>query len=144
MAGINSLNGEDMLTGSYGYVMHEGSYIQNIKDFEAKVEIEKGEIKVVGDKWTKYKTLGLTGSGTMTLYKIDYAFVKLISEVAKPGGKPFVTELVGQIDDPSVTGAKEKVRLKNVQFDAIPLAKYTVGEVIEEELPFTFEGFELL
>lgn len=144
MVQMAPLNGHEVLSGSYGYLLHEGEHLNNVKDVEAKVEIEKAEIKVIGDLWTKHKTLGLTGSGTLTLYKVDYKFVKLIGEVAKQEGKVFVTELVFQLDDPSVTGQREKIRLKNVQFDTIPLAKYSVGEVIEEELPYTFEGYEFL
>lgn len=137
-----ALAGHEVLSGTHGYLMHEGAYLTNVKEFEAKVEIEKQELKVVGDAWTKYKTTGLTGSGQMTLYKLDYKFTELIGEVAK-GGAPFVTELVAQIKDPQNPGAKKKIRLKNVQFDAIPLAKFAVNELIEEELQFTFEGYEL-
>lgn len=143
MAKTPTLRGDEVLTGSYGYVMHEGAYLTNVKDVEAKVEIEKADFKVVGDLWAKYKVTGFTGSGTLTLFKVDYAFVRKIADVAT-GGKAFVTELVFQLDDPSVVGAKDKVRLKNVQFDTIPLAKFSVGEVIEEELNFTFEGFEII
>lgn len=143
MATLPTLNGNQVLTGSYGTVMHEGKYVTNVKDVEAKVEIEKVDFKVVGDLWAKYKVAGFTGSGTLTLYKTDYAFVKKIAVVTQ-GGKPFITELVLKLDDPAVVGAKEKVRLKNVQFDTIPLAKFTVGELIEEELTFTFEGFEII
>ena len=140
---MTTLGGQDVLSGSYGFLTHDGEVLNNVKEFEAKVEVEKAEINVIGDLWTKHKTLKLTGSGTLTLFKIDYKFVKLIGEVAKQEGKLFVTELVGQLADPSVNGGREKVRLKNVQFDAIPLAMYKVGEVIEEELPFTFEGYEI-
>lgn len=142
MATFAPMNGHEVLSGRYGFLIHDGEFLNNVKDVEAKVEIEKAEIKPIGDLWTKYKTLGLTGSGTLTLYKVDYKFVKLIGEVAKQEGQVFVTELVLQLDDPSVTGNKEKVRLKNVQFDTIPLAKFSTGDVIEEELPFTFEGYE--
>lgn len=142
MAKNTILNADSTLTGGYGFVMHEGVYLSNVKDVEAKVEIEKADFKVVGDLWGKSKVTGFTGSGTLTLIKVDYKFVKKIAEVAA-GGKAFVTELVVQIDDPSTTQAKEKVRLKNVQFDSIPLVKFTVGEIIEEELTFTFEGFDI-
>lgn len=142
MVKIQSLNGEQLMSGTFGYLAHEGVFLNNVKDFEAKVEIEKAEVKTIGDPWTKHKTAGLKGSGTMTLQKIDYLFARKVSSVATPGGKPFVTELISQVDDPSTTAGKDKIRYKNVQFDQIPLAKYSVGEIIEEELPFTFEGFE--
>lgn len=143
MAKTVALRGDEVLTGSYGYVQHEGEYLTNVKDVEAKVEIEKADFKVIGDLWAKYKVTGFTGSGTLTLFKTDYKFTKKIAEVAN-GGKAFVTELVVQLDDPSVIGAKDKVRLKNVQFDTIPLAKFSVNELIEEEFNFTFEGFEIV
>lgn len=137
-----TMNGLDAISGTNGKLMHDGQYLINVKEFEAKVEIEKQEFNVIGDMWKKYKTTGLTGSGQMTLMKMDYAFVKKIAAVAK-GGAPFVTELVAQLDDPQNPHAKDKVRLKNVQFDAIPLAKYAVNELVEEELQFTFEGFDI-
>lgn len=73
-------------------------------------------------------------SGTFSGYKVTSKMIEL-------GFKRF--ELIVTLEDPEAWG-HERVRLMNCMADSIQLANVTAGEVIEEETPFTFEGYELL
>lgn len=129
--------------GNFCEVWHEGQWVTNAQSVEATVEIGTQEITVAGTRWVGYKTTSLTGTGALNTYKINSDFIRLIGSIALEGGKPYVTELILKLDDPEAFGA-ERIRLKHVQFTTIPLGKFEAGSVVQEELPFTFTGYDLL
>jgi hypothetical protein len=132
-----------VINGSYGEVWCEGVWLTNAQSAEALVEIEKEEINRSGTRWKGHKTMGLTATGNIKGYKLTSEFIKKIGAVANDRGKPFVTELIYKLNDPESFGA-ERIRIKGVQFDRIPLSSFEVGSIVEEELPYTFSGYELL
>ena len=138
-----ALDATRTINGSYGEVWHEGVWLTNVQSAEATVEIDKEEIKRSGTRWVGHKVTSLTGSGTISGYKITSDFIQLIGSVATDKGKPYVTSIILKLADPEAYGA-ERVMLKGVQFDQIPLGKFEVGSLVEEELPFTFSGYDLL
>jgi hypothetical protein len=138
-----ALDATRTINGSYGEVWHDGVWLTNVQSAEATVEIDKEEIKRSGTRWVGHKVTSLTGSGTISGYKITSDFISLIGSVATDRGKPYVTSIILKLADPEAYGA-ERVMLKGVQFDQIPLGKFEVGSLVEEELPFTFSGYDLL
>lgn len=137
------LDSTRVINGTYGYVYHNGEWLTNIKSAEATVEIAKEEIKRSGTRWTAHKVTGLTGTGTISGYKVTTEFVELIGQIADDKAGTFITELILKLEDPESYGAY-RVRLKGVTFDKIPLIQFEVGSLVEEELPFNFTGYELI
>jgi len=140
MAGLDPTKTID---GTWGTVYHNGVWLTSVKKVEAKVEVGKEEIKTAGTRWVGYKTTSLTGTGSIGMYKVSSEWIRAIGRISDDKTAPFVTELIVKLDDPGVDGT-ERVRLKGVQFDTIPLANYEVGAMVEDELNFTFTGYELL
>ncbi|QJC51726.1 phage tail tube protein [Paenibacillus albicereus] len=132
-----------IINGAYGYVYHDGKWLTNIKSAEANVEISKEEVKRAGTRWTAHKVTGLSGTGTISGYKVTSEFAERIGTIADDKKGSFITELILKLEDPESYGAY-RVRLKGVTFDKIPLLNYEVGSLVEEELPFSFTGYELL
>lgn len=131
------------INGSYGEVIHEGTWLTNMFGMTADVDIAKEDIKISGSRWTGKKVSGLAGSGSINGYKVTSELIERVSSVADDRGKQFATELISKLDDPEAYG-HERIRLKNVTFDKIPLIGWEVGSIIEEEWSFTFVGYELL
>lgn len=138
------LDASKVLNGSFGKMFHDGEWLTNVTAAEATVDLGKEEIKRSGTRWVGHKTISETGSGSMTGYKITNTLNKKIGQIMDDTKGVFVTELVMKIDDPENHEGKTWVRLKGVQFDSIPILKYEVGSVVEEEMPFTFSGVEFL
>jgi hypothetical protein len=137
------LDASRTINGQFGESWQDGKWLTNIQSAEATVDINKEEIMRSGTRWVGHKVTTLKGSGTIKGYKVTSDFIKLIGSVASDRGKPYVTELILKLDDPESWGA-ERIRLKGVQYDQIPLMKYELGAIVEEELPFTFSGYDLL
>lgn len=138
-----SLDSSRTINGSYGECLHEGQWLTNIYKMEATIEFDKSDIKKSGSRWTGKKVVGVSGSGTISGYKITSALIEAASSICDDKKGEYRTELISKLDDPEAWGA-ERIRLKDVSFDSIPLVGWEAGSVVEEEWPFTFEGFELL
>ena len=122
------------ILGSYSKLIMNGEWQTNTSAVEAVVEMDKGELNVMGDDWTRHKKGQKKGTGSFSGYKVT-------SKMIQQGFERF--ELIVTLEDPEAYG-HERVRLKNCMADSIQLANVTAGEVVEEETPFTFEGYELL
>ena len=121
----------------------DGKWLSNAKSLEASVEIGKEEIQRAGTRWVGHKATTLTGTGTMSGYRVTTDLLAAISQIADDSKGSHVTEIRAKLDDPEAYGAYD-VLLKGVQFDTIPLITAEVGSIVEDELPFTFSDFEFL
>lgn len=128
------LDASRTILGTYGQVFIDGIWQTNLNHMEANVEIQKRELNLSGDPWVRHKKGPMKGTGTMSGFKVT-------SEMLQRGFGKF--ELVSKLDDPEAYG-HERVRLMNVMPDRLQLANWTAGEEVAEEVPFTFEGYELL
>ena len=138
------LDASRVISGNFVKVVTaDGEWLSNAKSFEASVEIGKEEIARAGTRWVGHKVTSLTGSGTLTGYLVTTDMLAAIASVADDEGTGYVTELRAKLADPEAYGAYD-VRIKGVQFDTIPLMNAEVGSIVEQELPFTFSGFEFL
>lgn len=129
-----SFNPDRAFFGSFARLLLDGEWQTNTQSVEANVDMDKAELNVMGDNWTRIKRGQLKGAGTFSGYKVT-------SKMIEKGFERF--ELIVALEDPEAFG-HERVRLMNCMADSIQLAGVASGEVIEEETPFTFEYFELL
>jgi len=139
-----AMDASKTISGSFGYLYHEGEWMTNVTAFQATPAINKEEVMRAGTRWVGHKAVSITGTGSLTQFKITPALAKRIGQFSDDKSPMFVTELIGKLDDPDSPEAKQRVRLKGVQFDSIPLIQYEVGSLVTEEIPFTFSGYEFL
>ncbi|MDO7787125.1 phage tail tube protein [Desulforamulus aquiferis] len=134
---------ENTISGKEGRLFLDGEEMANVKKMEATIEKEKTEKKIMGRRWISNKTIGLKGTGTMTLYKATSKFIKAILEYAKTGKDVYFTAQ-SVLDDKGAERGTERVTLYRINFDSTIIAQLDVdSEGLEEELPFTFEGADL-
>jgi len=128
------LDASRTMLGTYGQVFIDGIWQTNLNHLEANVEIQKRELNLSGDPWVRHKKGPMKGTGTMSGFKVT-------SQMLQRGFGKF--EIVSKLDDPGAYGY-ERIRVMNVMPDRLQLANWTAGEEVAEEVPFTFEGYELL
>ena len=131
------------VVGTFGQIYKEGKWLSQYNKAKASVDIKKAIIKPSGDRWERNKVVALSGKGSISGYKVTDELLQEVAVVASSDKPSMRTELILKLDDPESYGA-ERIRLKNVMFDKIDLANWEHSKEIEEEWPFTFEGFELL
>ena len=129
-----ALDASRTIHGSRGKILLDGEWQTNLTECTADVELDKKELNLLGDDWTRYKEGNKKGTGSMNGYKVT-------SDMIKRGFKRF--EIITALEDPEAYG-HERIRLKNCMADKIQLVNLKANELVEEETPFNFEGYELL
>lgn len=127
--------GNQTISGAYGTLWLNNEKVMELKSVEAKVTAERTDVQL--GLSVDSKITGLKGEGTITVNKVYTRGKKLLEDWLK--GKDTRSRIVTSIQDPDAVGkGEERVSIDNVWFNAIDLAKFTRGEVVEEELPFGF------
>lgn len=127
--------GNQTISGAYGTLWLNNEKVMELKSVEAKITAERADVQL--GLSVDSKITGLKGEGTITVNKVYTRGKKLLEDWLK--GKDTRSRIVTSIQDPDAVGkGEERVSIDNVWFNAIDLAKFTRGEVVEEELPFGF------
>lgn len=135
-----AISPQTVFRGTDAEIHMEGQWISNATSVEATVEINQSEVNVLGNWWTVYRNMGLSGSGTVSGVFVNTDLLTRIGSIQ--AGQEFRTELVISNTNPDVAKTY-RVTLQNVTFTSIPLANFTAGEIAEQEFPFTFSGYEI-
>ncbi len=123
-----------VIHGRFGQVLVDGVKQTNLQECTAEVEADMKDLNLLGSDWTQYKSGTLKGSGTMKGYKVT-------SDMIKRGFKRF--EIITKLDDPEAYGY-ESIRLKNCMATKLSLVNLKANDLVDEETPFNFVGYELL
>lgn len=127
--------GNQTISGAYGTLWLNNEKVMELKSVEAKITAERADVQL--GLSVDSKITGLKGEGTITVHKVYTRGKKLLEDWLR--GKDTRSRIVTSITDPDSVGqGEERVSIDNVWFNSIDLAKFTRGEVVEEELPFGF------
>lgn len=112
------------------------------KSFEASVEKSKAELKLLGRRMTAHKSVGLKGSGKMTIYYVC-PYYRRMMEKYKNSGKDVYFTIFTTNEDPESTMGTQSTVYHECNIDGVVLSKFdTEGEVLDEEVSFTFDDYE--
>lgn len=114
------------------------------KSFDAKVEKEKAQVKLLGKRMTGHKTIGGEGTGTLKIYDVFDEFTKL-GKAYFNGGEDLYFNAKITNEDPQSSFGRRTILVKGINLNDVNLAQFDVdGEVLEREIDFTFEDWELI
>jgi hypothetical protein len=142
------MNVEDTISGKQAkaFITIEGQQEELFyaKTGEATIEKTKADVPMLGRTAVGKKTLGWTGTGTLTLYYVTSKYRELMHQYATTG-KDFHFDLMIVNEDPASRSGKQVVTLKRCNLDSVLLAKFDAAgeDALEEEMPFTFEDFSI-
>ena len=112
------------------------------KSIEAKVTKNKQEVRVAGRRAVGHKATSWQGSGTLTVMEVTSAFKEMFLDYVN-GGDDVYFEL--QVVNEDARYGREVKQLTGCNFDELVLAQFSDEDGFsEQELPFTFDGAELL
>ena len=134
-----NMKANQVINGSYGALWVDNEKLSNVKSFEAKLELNWEELNVAEDLGTHQKFMGYSGSGTMTLHKVDSFMLNKLKDGISKGVIPELM-IVAKLDDPSALGA-ERIQFNEVTIDELTLMKFELKTPGEEEVPFKFASF---
>ena len=107
------------------------------------VEKEKEQKHVLGLIQAGNKSLGVTFSGTMTVYDITTRFRKKMEEYVNTGQDMYGQMDVISYDNTSATG-RQSVSYFGVNVDSLELSKIDINAAsLETDIAFTYESFTI-
>lgn len=132
---------ENVINGSYGEIWIDDDYYAAVQSFEINVEMTKGDVKYPRDLWGYKKVTELAGTGSVTLQKVTSSGYNLMHNKISQGKTP-VFKILAKLADPDAFGV-ERIMVKNVTFNSMPLMNFSHAELGEETLDFDFAGYEV-
>lgn len=136
------LFGDKVINGTWTEVWLDDEYVAEATGVTAKVEFQTETVNFAGQMFEDRKVVGYTGSGSLTLHKVNTRFQNSIAETMKTGKEARFT-LIVKIADPSVDGV-ERVALKNVCLNSLPLFETDMKKLLNVTYDFSFSDFEYL
>lgn len=130
-----------MLTGTWGEVWLDGEKIAECTACQLRVSKNKETINLCGQFMTDTKATSASGTGSLTLYKVDSGFAQKQSGLQDGEDRRFT--VVSKLKAPDSYGA-ERVAVYNVSFDDLTLADWQAATVGTVTTPFTFSRYEFL
>lgn len=114
------------------------------KTGEATAEKNKVDVPVLGKTNTPQRAAGWKGTGTLTVYYVTSLFRELMINYIKTG-EDFWFDLMMVNEQPGSAAGKQTIILKNCNVDSLILSKFdaTSDDMLEEEIPFTFEDVDM-
>lgn len=145
---MSRFNSEDAIASNEGTAFatiggqnHDLFYAKKI---EAKMSKNKEDVKAIGKRSVGKKTTSWSGSGTLTIHAVTSLFKQMFADYAN-GGKDQYFSLTLVNEDSGAQWGREAKVLTGCNFDEINFADLDSDDgLLEQELPFTFEGVELL
>lgn len=112
------------------------------KKVEAKITKNKQDVRVAGRRAVGKKATSWTGSGTLSIYEVTSAFKEMFLDYTS-GGEDVYFSL--QVVNEDAKYGREVKQLTGCNFDEIAIAQFSDEDgFLQAELPFTFDGVELL
>lgn len=136
-------SGENVISGKEARLFLDGEEVAYAKSYEAIIEKTKAEIPILGRRFKGHKTSGVSGTGTLTLYKVTSKFSRMMLEYIRTGRDVYFT-LQSVLDDKGADRGTERVTLYHCNMDSVKIGQLDAeADALEEEIPFTFEGADL-
>lgn len=146
---MRKLSANDTISANMGvaYMKRDGQNIELFyaKSINAKVSKAKSQISTLGPGLKKHKSTTGEGTGTMVIYYMTPHFREAIQEWKNTGADMYF-DLVLSNNDPGSSAGEQTVLLMDVNPDEVILVQMdgSSEDVLEEEIPFTFDDFEIL
>lgn len=130
-----------VISGTWGEVWVDGEKIAECTACQAKVALNKETVNLCGRFMTDTKATSASGTGSLSLHKVDSGFAQRMSGIKSGVDKRFT--VISKLRDPDSYGA-ERVALYGVSFDDLTLADWKAASMGSVTAPFTFSDFEYL
>lgn len=139
---MSQIRPERVFNGTFSTLWCDDDELAEAIACEAKVTLEKTEVNQTGTLAKGYKITGTDGKGSIKLNKVSSYMIQKIGDNIK-AGKTTVCQIRSKIADPDAAGA-EDILLTGVTFDELELVNWEAKKLLEENIPFSFTGFEVL
>lgn len=135
-------NTNDILTGASGRVWMNGKLLATVSKFEAKISGNFEDIEICGDVATYQMYTGWSGSGTITMKKIDSTVTDMMIDAYNSGVMPDI-QIFSELKN-SRTKQAARYQIGIVTIPEAVVASFEAKKPVEEEISFNFSSIRRL
>lgn len=128
-----AVTAKEVLTGTDAKVFLEGEELGTWTALEATINVTYADVQIGYD--VDRKGVSWQGTGTLNWQATNSMTVKMFNKLKANKDVRFTIE--AELTKPS-TGESQSVTLSGVTFDSLPLATWSKGEVVSNELSFVW------
>lgn len=139
---MDSMNAQQVMSGTEGEVWIDGDYMAQATAFKAVANLIKQEVNQVKKRGKQYKTTGWEGKGSIKMNHVSSYMIDKMAQNIKDGHQTVCT-IVAKMSDPDAIGA-ERVVIRDATFDSLTLMDWEAKKLTDESYDFTFIDFDLL
>ena len=142
------LQAEDTINGAEGTAtaVIDGRVVElfEVKELTATLDLDKTDVRTLGNRATQKKVTGWSGTGSMTVYFVTSRWAKMAINYIKTGKiKKFDINIKNE--DPGSSVGKQVSKLSKCLIDGTDIAKLNVdSDALDQAVNFTFEDADLL
>lgn len=103
-----------VISGTWGELWIDGEKVAEVSACQAKVALNKETVNLCGRFMTTHKAMNASGTGSLTLHKVDSGFAQRMEGIKRGVDRRFT--VISKLRDPDSYGA-ERVALYDVSFD---------------------------
>ena len=139
---MDYFNAKDVLTGTEGECWVNGQKFAEVYGANAKITLRKEDVPMCGTRnGTGKKNMGWDGAGSFRMNWVNSDLLKQQVEAHKRG-EELVFTYVSKLSN--TKNQSERVVLKNCTFDEISLFDWESNKIIQKEMAFTFDDYDVL
>ena len=143
----NTMRPSNVLSGKsadiYGTINGRRYHCMHFTEYEATIEYEKGDVKMLGRRMSGHKINGMAGKYKGKCYYMFSELREMAEEYKNGGPAPIYDMELTNIEEGTLAGT-QKVWLKDCMPDSDVLAKADANsEFLEEDVEGTFDDFEI-
>ena len=145
---MSFIDAQDVISGRegsiYAKIDKKVAELAEVRSLNAKVELQKQEIKALGYRGTQYKVTGFSGKGSCSYYYATSRWARMIADYIKTGKVTYFSIIVTN-EDPDSNIGSQKVRLGKCCIDGADVAKIDIeSQALDGSFDFTFSELEFL
>lgn len=126
--------------GTWANVWIDGDLMAECTAFRAQLNVSYEDVQMARKLMKGKKVTGIEGEGEIKMHKVSSYILQKTAADIKKGIVPDIT-IESSIQDPSGIG-EERVAVKHVKFEKIPLADWERGNLGSEDLSFSFSDYD--
>jgi len=114
------------------------------KEFTPEIELNKEDVRVLGQRWVYSKVTSITGSGTLNVHFVSSMWAKIVEDYQNTGKLPKMS-ITGTMEDNTTGIGKQTIRFENFMPDGVKLLHLEADDgTTENEMDFTFAGIKII
>lgn len=134
---MENFNENNVVNGRFYSLWVDGDKMAEVKTASAESALQTEKVPIAGQLGNGEVVTGADGSGSLGFYKTFTGLLKKINDCVK-SGRPFVFDLISELNDPNQNGEIERVMIENCKITKFKVIDVDITKLLESTYDFSY------